>query len=165
MEKIFIIDPLNFVQNKKIRRGKIAQSELARLRDLVNRDEGFTYIIEGNMDKFGKPGLKLLIKGRIVLQCQRCLGELTQEINIDALLILARNENELEVYDEDNTVDAVLAVHELDVGVLIEDEIILNLPISPRHEEGICEADMQSLVKQEHKDSPFSSLISLKQIH
>lgn len=165
MEKIFIIDPLNFAQNKKIRRGKIAQNELARLRDLVNRDEGFIYVIEGDMDKFGRPGLKLLIKGRIVLQCQRCLGELTQEVDIDALLILARNENELEVYDVDNTVDAVLAVHELDVGVLIEDEIILNLPISPRHEEGTCGVDMQSIVKQEHKVSPFSSLISLKQIH
>lgn len=165
MEKIFIIDPLNFAQNKKIQRGKIAQNELTRLRDLVNRDEGFSYIIEGDMNKFGKLLLRLLIKGKIVLQCHRCLDELAHEIDIDAILILVKNENELEAYDLDNTVDAVLAVHELDVGVLIEDEIILSLPISPRHEEEACGVGIQSVAKQEHKGSPFSSLITLKQIH
>ena len=165
MENTFIIDPLSFAQNKKIRHGKIAENELGRLHEFVDRDGGFAFVIEGDTDKFGRPTLRLKIKGKIVVQCQRCLDKLDHEIDIDTLLILARNAGELELYDADSTIDAVLALHELDIGVLIEDEIILSLPISPRHKEGVCNTDIQSVLKQEHKENPFSSLLSLKQIH
>lgn len=165
MENTFIIDPLSFAQNKRIRHGKIAGGKLDRLRELVDSDEGFAYVIEGDTDKLARPTLRLHIKGKIAVQCQRCLDKLNHEIDIDTLLILARNARELELYDADNTIDAVLALHELDMGALIEDEIILSLPISPRHQEGGCNKDIQSILKREHKESPFSSLVSLKQTH
>lgn len=165
MENSFIIDPLSFARNKKIRHGKIAENALSRLHELVDRDEGFAFVIEGDMDKLGRPTLRLEIKGKIVVQCQRCLDKLDHEIAIDTLLILARNVMELELYDADSTIDAVLASHELDIGALIEDEIILSLPISPRHQEGGCNTDIQSVLKQEQKANAFASLLSLKQIH
>lgn len=165
MENTFIIDPLSFAQNKRIRHGKIAGDELGRLRELVDSGEGFSYIIEGDTDKLARPTLRLQIKGKIIVQCQRCLDKLDHEIDIDTLLILARNASELELYDADNTIDAVLALHELDIGALIEDEIILSLPISPRHQKGECNTDIQSILKREHKESPFSSLVSPKQTH
>jgi uncharacterized protein len=42
--------------------------------------------------------------------------------------------------DETKTVDGILAVSDLDDLALIENEIILSLPISPRHREGECSA-------------------------
>ncbi len=165
MENTFIIDPLSFARNKKVRHGKIAENGLDRLRELVDRDEGFVFVIEGDSDKLGRPILRLQIKGKIVVQCQRCLDKLDHEIDIDTFLILARSARELELYDADNTIDAVLALQELDVGALVEDEIILSLPISPRHQEGVCNTDIQSILKREQKVNSFSSLLSLKQIH
>ena len=49
MENIFIIDPLSFAQNKRIRHGKIAGDKLDRLRELIDSDEGFAYVIEGRV--------------------------------------------------------------------------------------------------------------------
>lgn len=165
MKNTFIIDPLSFARNKEIQRGKITEDGLGRLRELVDRAEGFAFVIEGDTDKLGRPTLRLKIKGKITVQCQRCLDKLDYEIDIDTCLVLARNAGELELYDADNTIDAVLALHELDIGTLMEDEIILSLPISPRHQEERCNTDAQSILKCEHKENPFSSLLSLKQTH
>lgn len=65
---------------------------------------------------------------------QRCLGELVHLLDLQTVMLLA--ENELFRLDETETVDGFLAVSDLDVLALIEDEIILSLPISPRHREG-----------------------------
>ena len=71
---------------------------------------------------------------------QRCLGELVHLLDLQTVILLAENENKLFRLDETETVDGFLAVSDLDVLALIEDEIILSLPISPRHREGECSA-------------------------
>ena len=65
---------------------------------------------------------------------QHCLGELVHLLDLQTVILLV--ENELFRLDETETVDGFLAVSDLDVLALIEDEIILSLPISPRHREG-----------------------------
>ena len=69
---------------------------------------------------------------------QRCLGELVHLLDSQTVILLAENENELFRLDETETVDGFSAVSDLDVLALIGDEIILSLPISPRHREGGC---------------------------
>ena len=76
------------------------------------------------------------IKETINLHYQHCLGELVHLLDLQTVILLV--ENELFRLDETETVDGFLAVSDLDVLALIEDEIILSLPISPRHREGEC---------------------------
>jgi uncharacterized protein len=78
------------------------------------------------------------IKETINLHYQHCLGELVHLLDLQTVILLA--ENELFRLDETKTVDGILAVSDLDDLALIEDEIILSLPISPRHREGECSA-------------------------
>jgi uncharacterized protein len=78
------------------------------------------------------------IKETINLHYQHCLGELVHLLDLQTVILLA--ENELFRLDETKTVDGILAVSDLDDLALIEDEIILSLPISPRHRERECSA-------------------------
>jgi len=93
------------------------------------------------------------------LVCQRCLGSLTHLLSIRNTLLLAHNEAELARLDEDESVDVVLAEAQMDLLALLEDEMILSLPISPRHENNGCAA---SDAGQPLKPNPFAVLASLK---
>ena len=44
--------------------------------------------------------------------------------------------------DEDESVECILAARDTDVLTLVEDEILLSLPISPRHDEGECSIEL-----------------------
>ena len=105
---------------------------------------------------------KITINGGL-LCCQRCLGKLEHDLNIKTDLLIAKNEDELAYYDEDSSVDAILASHEMDALILIEDEIILSLPISPRHREDECSiGNVASNTPESTKLMEQHSLESLK---
>lgn len=67
------------------------------------------------------------------LTCQRCLDPIRVPVAIDAELQLA--ETVREISEADDEIDRVLASRRMDVASLVEDEVILALPMAPRHEE------------------------------
>ncbi|MBL0011556.1 MAG: DUF177 domain-containing protein [Nitrosomonas sp.] len=164
----FVIDPLDFVQSAGIHRGKIPVDVLVRLHDFLFDKEGeLIYQISGQFDKNEKPGLQLEIIGKIHLSCQRCLEKLSHEVDLQTFLVLAKTEAELDQTDEDDTVDAILSTPDMDVVSLIEDEIILSLPISSRHADGECsiqelESINDNLTSKKQSAHPFAALIALK---
>ncbi|MBS0298632.1 MAG: DUF177 domain-containing protein [Proteobacteria bacterium] len=168
MSDRLVIDSLDFVRNAGSRHGKIPLVELVRLHDLLFDQEGeLIYQISGRFDKNEKPGLYMEITGKIHLNCQRCLDKLVHHIDLQTFLILAKNEAELDLIDEDDTVDAILAVPDLDVINLIEDEVILSLSISSCHAEGECSAlklktAENNLIDKTPSAHPFAALATLK---
>ncbi len=139
MAMLPVIDALDFARNARTHHGKIAVSELLRLQDYLTDDPGsLQYGIAGALDEEGKSVLRIEIHGSINLRCQRCLGTLVHVLGITASLLLAKDETELSRLDEDEAVDCILAGDDLDILTLIEDELILSLPSSPRHGEGEC---------------------------
>ena len=84
--------------------------------------------------------LALEIRGEVELTCQRCLGGLAHRIEIVRTLHLARNEDELERLDALPDCDAIMAGDKLDLLALVEDEVLLSLPLAPKHAEGECPA-------------------------
>ncbi|MCE7914695.1 MAG: DUF177 domain-containing protein [Nitrosomonas sp. PRO4] len=166
----FVIDSLDFVRNAGIRRDKIPLLELTRLHDLLYDHAGeVTYQICGYFDDNNKPILCLEITGTINLCCQRCLDKLVQNIDLQTFLLLTENEAELDRNNEDDTMDAILAVPDLDVWSLIEEEIILSLSISSRHPDGMCK--MHKLLSNENNSidvsnlsHPFKALAAFKKI-
>ena len=77
-------------------------------------------------------------------------------------LLLAETEKELSSFDEDESVDGILAEPDLDVLALIEDEIILSLPISPRHDESECSIGHRLSVDTAEQKSLFAALHGVK---
>lgn len=112
------------------------------------------------------PEFKGHYKAIVALQCQRCLSDLEAVIEEDFHFYIGR-ENQLEDdsagYEVVETVDGDL----LDVVSVIEDDIILNLPLIPAHKTD-CNEYLLELNRQadnepkEIKKNPFAVLEGLK---
>lgn len=139
----FVIDSLDFVRNSRVIREKIIVAELSRLTDvLYASDDILDYQLSGAKGSKGEPALCLSVRGALRLKCQRCLGALDFPLHIDSLLVLVEGESDMETSDiTDDSMDVIVASKTMRVAALIEDEILLALPISPRHE--ICDTGYQ----------------------
>jgi uncharacterized protein len=93
--------------------------------------------IDGAHDPVQRPMLRVTIEGSLPLACQRCLQPFELPIRQQTGLLLAANEDELELLDAEEP-EVVLASAPIDARTLIEDEILLSLPFVPRHAEGSC---------------------------
>ena len=161
-----VIDAFDFAGNAGMLRGKIAISALERLQDCLTENSGeLQYEIAGSLNSDGKLILRISAGGLIKLRCQRCLGDLVHVLELHTDLLLAGNEKELSSLDEDESVDCILGEPNLDILALIEDEIILSLPISPRHEENECSIDRQLSVNTAEQKPLFAALTALKKLH
>ncbi|MGH8744241.1 MAG: YceD family protein [Burkholderiales bacterium] len=163
MPEQVVVDSLAFARGSKALRGKIPVAELPRLRDYLYSTAGvIEYELRGTVNFRGKPQLHLSIQGRICLKCQRCLGELVHYVDRVGNLLLIENKNDFpEITEENEAVDCIPAEIALDVLALIEEEIILGLPLSPRHDAAACriseEFDGSRTVR-----TAFASLATLK---
>lgn len=131
-----VIDSLEFARTGQFLSGSLPIPGLARLRGSLHDELGeVRFEVRGTHDARGRPILALEIRGMLHLQCQRCLGLLEYPLRVsNALLLTGHGAAEL----EEEEAETVEASNELDVAGLVEDEIILSLPYSPRHEEGTC---------------------------
>jgi uncharacterized protein len=131
-----VIDSLEFARTGEFLSGSVPIPGLTRLKDSLHDDLGeIRFEVRGARDARGRPVLTLEIRGALHLQCQRCLGMLEYPLCVSNTLLLAGPG----VGDaEDEEVESIEASTDLDVAALVEDEIILSLPYSPRHTEGAC---------------------------
>ncbi len=131
-----IPDAFAFVRDARVLEGTLAVSILERLHDLLADDSGdVSWCIEGFKDEGGKLMLQLTVGGCIQLACQRCLEAIPFELDIDSLLEVVPASTDLSQDElEDDSRDFLPVEKELDVAELVEDEILLSLPVAPRHE-------------------------------
>ena len=161
------IDSLDFARQGEELHGEIPVSEMPRLRDLLAASEGrIRYSLRGMAGRDGKPLLELKLAGDCQLRCQRCLQAMPYAISSVSLLMpvpdseLQRALAEGGDLEEEDEIDRIPAVPQLDVLELVEDEILLGLPLSPRHEEGACVA--MAAASTDEKQNPFAILRELK---
>ena len=91
-----------------------------------------------------------------MLACQRCLDPVEFPVELGVELELAGSEREIVAADDD--VDRVLATNAMDVAALVEDEVLLVLPMAPVHER--CEPDAERHVAD--RAAPFAALAGLR---
>jgi uncharacterized protein len=137
------IDALRLIRNKETASGKFAAHELPRVADYLRSLEGAVeYRIEGGQDARQRPFIRCIINGYLELVCQRCLGPIQFAVSTDQRLIVVGSETAMPApEDEEDEVDFIVAAPKFDVLALVEDEIILSLPLAPRHAEQECAAD------------------------
>jgi uncharacterized protein len=156
------IDSVDFARNGREISGEVPVAEMPRLLDALENPQGIlSYTVRGGMDSRGDPLLEVRVEGQCQLRCQRCLNAMDYTVDIENSLVL-RDQEGLDALgdDEDEECDSILADKHLDVLNLLEDEILLSLPIAPKHEEGACRmAYGESGQKEEH---PFAALAKLK---
>ena len=103
--------------------------------------------------------MELKIDGACNLRCQRCLNALATPLLLVSRLRLV-SEGEMENTDiEDDEADSIPAEKRLDILALLEEELLLSLPIAPKHGLGVCQIAAEGLNRS---TSPFAVLAGLK---
>lgn len=160
------IDAFAFCRHGEQQAGKLRVPELPRVRAECVSDEGeLEWTLRGSMSGQapGYPALHLLVKGTVHLTCQRCLTPYTFHIEADSTMLVAKDENtadQLESLlqeDEQGMLEIIVGSKTLDVIELIEDEALLALPLSPRHDVCPTEVKLEASTTQK-KTSPFAVL-------
>jgi uncharacterized protein len=162
----FVIDAFEFCRLKERREGEIAVADLPRLAaESVDNFGSVRWALQGGNDKQGHPQLVLSISGSVRLMCQRCLMPFAFSIASESALILAPDEGSADQIDallDDEAVEVIVGSRSFDIVQLIEDDALLAIPLSPKHE--TCPDQlMVSAEKDVEKVSPFSILKNLKQ--
>jgi len=157
------VKPTEFARAAESLRGSLAVIEMPRLRDIVviypaqAADENkVDYAIEGEVTERGHEALRLAVKGRLWLTCQRCLEPLSVSIETSRRIILAPDADAVEAeYDAEDT-DVVDTQESINLGELIEDEVLLSVPLSPRHDTESC--GLKIAPQEPVRESPFAVL-------
>jgi uncharacterized protein len=158
-----VVDSVAFARESGELRAMVDVVALVRLQDaLFDQSGAIAYELAGHVDRDGKPLLRLALGGDLVLRCQRCLGPVRFRLDAVRNFVLVPAGQVLsDPADEAEDTEQLHADPKLDVIALVEDEVILGLPMVAGHEEGACAAPLPNAQAGE-RDSPFNALAALK---
>ena len=155
--KKHLINNLDFAESGQIINSELKLSECDRLHNsLASEAQDFklSFTLEGQANAGLEPRLNLQIHALLPCVCQRCLE------NVNIALDLNFNYGvSAELIDDDasDDLDWLETDAEMDVGALVEDEVLIAFPFAPMHED--CTA--ATMVSGE-RPNPFAVLQALK---
>lgn len=111
--------------------------------------------------------LHLTAETSLPLTCQRCMSRMEQPVAVDRWFRFARDEAAAAALDEEVDEDVLAMDAPLDLLALVEDELLMALPVVRRHE--TCPVDVKLSAVDEGFDAasdakphPFAALASLR---
>ena len=144
--------------------GRIALSALPRLRDaLVDAAGEVAYAIEFDHDAMQVPYLELKIDAQLPLQCQRSLQRFLFPVQLVQRLGLIRDEADEAALPDGYEALLLAGDGELRPAELVEDELILAVPVVPvKPGSESVERDWPVTTEEEVRANPFAALAALK---
>jgi uncharacterized protein len=114
--------------------------------------------------------LELAVKGRIHLVCQSCLQDCGLDLAQESRFVMVATEEEADAFPmEDDQQEPLVASQHFDLLGLIEDEILLSMPLIPKHLESACQPHASSFSDvgeaadaSEKPQNPFNILKNMK---
>ena len=161
------IDPIRFAETDRILEGIIPLSGMKRLADLLLENSGeVTVKLEFGVDSEGIRYLQGHITATLIMTCQRCLESLTHQVDNDFLIAFVgegKSEDSIPEYYEPFLLDG----DPVYLQDLIEDELILAVPLIPKHDNECVDYEMEELEPEQvevstPEENPFAVLSSLK---
>ena len=135
--------------------------------------DGFDWALETHFED--SPGseprqiMALSLKGRLHLVCQRCLQDCAVELAEKRRFVLVPTEAEADDYPlEDEEQEPLVASQQFNLLETIEDEVLLSIPLIPKHPEGFCEPHASVFGDEggdgagEERENPFNILKNMK---
>ncbi|MGQ0658417.1 MAG: YceD family protein [Chromatiales bacterium] len=155
------VDPLRLAELHVRLAGPVALSSMPRLGTSLCSDKGQVFVeLRFGVDDKGCHYVEGRIEAELHFACQRCMEPMAMTVKTDVNLALISSESE---------VDHVTGLHEplivpgtpMRLAQVIEDELILSLPMSPKHAPGAC----RTVVSNDPEDAtprtregPFAAL-------
>ncbi|MBF0469752.1 MAG: DUF177 domain-containing protein [Gammaproteobacteria bacterium] len=160
------IDPLQFGESRRQLDGTLPISAMSRLlEEMVDPDkEGKISIsLQFATDSEGYHTVQGRAETAVSLQCQRCMEPVVLKLTAEILLAVVKNEHEVDQLPP-HYEPLLLSEGQVQLAELIEDELLLSLPMIPRHEEDCLSFQLTEgpgdLATNE--ENPFAVLESLK---
>ena len=157
------IDSFYFARARRRIEGEVAIGQLPRLAEFVTTVQGhIRYEIAGLINDEGHPVADLHVAALLELTCQRCNSPLDFALRRTTRFRFVASEEELNSLPiEDDEVDAIVGSRNMSIHDWVEDEVILSLPLVPRHEE--CTAPLTVDDPTEIAEpNPFAALQGLR---
>ncbi len=107
--------------------------------------------------------LQLDAEAVVSLQCQRCLAAVRVPLSVDRKFSFVSGEDAAAAVDASSEDDVLAMTRALDLRELIEDELLLAMPLMPRH--AICPEPLPVVTDQEpieERPNPFAALAGWK---
>ena len=131
------VDPWRFCRDGQSWETRSEVAAFPRLAHEFTQGALFCRVV-GRVDQRGSLSLQLTVSGDVQMTCQRCLGSMPYKVEVERTLYLARTEAEMERLDALPDSDAIQAGESLNLVDLVEDEVLLSLPLATMHAEGEC---------------------------
>ena len=158
-----LIDPQAFATQAEILQGTVSLQDLDERTwspDIADTATDIHYAITGGMDRWQRLFLDLTVSGSLKLNCQRCMQPTEFLLDEQVRIILFHREQDLDdAMIADEELEGMVLENELDIFTLLEDQILMALPISPKHEQ--CGNNQLDKINQD-KPNPFAVLAGLK---
>jgi uncharacterized protein len=165
------IDPFRMAETRRLLEGTIALAEMARLGESLQDTAGEVSVsLEFGIDNEGIRFIRGRIQAEVSLECQRCLETMRYPIDSEFMLGLVRSSTEAETlpshYEPLLVEDGPLFLRDI-----IEDELLLALPIVAMHAPEACGVELNAMPQPDEAqeddgeaagDNPFAALADLK---
>ena len=166
------LDVKAFATNQSTLSGEVDLHSMPRLRADCAEDVAgkVTWSAQGEMrqasDGHDAAWMHLQANTEVPLTCQRCLKTVEQALEVDRSFRFVKDEATAEAQDDESEEDLLVISKDFDLLALVEDELLMALPASPKH--AVCpqpvklrvaDADYQ---EPEDKPNPFAALAGLK---
>ena len=164
-----IIEPSEFARRGESRSGVLGLTSLPRVSEAVlGINSGIEWRAQGEVGRGLSDGassagkgwfLVLSLEGSVTVRCQRCLEPMALPVSVvSRFLMVPENQPLPDEELEEDRFDALPVGMELNLAELIEDELLLCLPVVPRHEQCVVPEQAEDTKEQ----SPFAVLAQLK---
>ena len=155
------INNLDFAKRQQVLEGDVDLPEMARLQSALvegaaSSSSNIRFRLAGRSQQYHLPSLHLDIEANLSMVCQRCLEPVTVPIALHFDYVVCAEESA--TLDDNDEVDWLEQSDAMDISALIEDELLIALPIAPVHA-SLCK---QLNLESGEKPNPFSVLKALK---
>lgn len=169
MELPASFDPYRAATANEVIKNRFVSPDFERLKQSVLSigDSPLDVELAFSTDTAGRSYLKGIVSLTVELECQRCLQGKPEPLTAHLDLVLLRHEGQIERYEGES--EPVLIEDDgLDLRVLLEDELILALPIIAMHDEDCqpwqdeTELEIDDTESEPERENPFAMLAQLK---
>lgn len=154
--------------------GRVELTRMTRLAPLLATTDGeAAFVLAFSRDKKRRAIVQGRVSSSLSLPCQRCLEPVVVEVDSEFALALVGGSQEADLTPEELN-PIVVEGNELILLDLLEDELMLALPVAPMHDIAECGVNLEQInqlpegfetespVVEVDKENPFAALASLK---
>lgn len=123
--------------------------------------------MRANSDAPAAPWLHVQAQAQVPVICQRCLQPMLAALEADRWFRFVANEETAAAEDDEAEEDVLVLSRSFDLHELVEDELLMEMPVAPRHE--VCAEAVPMSVQDDDfqeaeaaRPNPFAALAQLR---